>query len=119
MVCYKSGLVFTSSSAAWLAGNCPGLMPGLFFFRSSDGGATWTDANLPVPPGKPENYFSLDGIGCGIPKIHYSTVRSMSLTLSCSNANNNTAQSWLYTSNDGERTWMQNLLLRRTASSPC
>jgi photosystem II stability/assembly factor-like uncharacterized protein len=111
MTCYKSGLAFTSPAMAWITGNCPGLMPGLFFFRSVDGGANWTALILPVPAGKPANYYAQEGeIVCGIPAINYASSSSLVVTLNCQNINNKTAQSWLYASSDGGLTWNQHLL---------
>ncbi len=111
MTCYKSGLAFTSPAMAWITGNCPGLMPGLFFFRSVDGGANWTALILPVPAGKPANYYAQEGeIVCGIPAINYASSSSLVVTLNCQNINNKTAQSWLYASSDGGQTWKQYLL---------
>ena len=109
MSCEKSGLTFTSAASGWITGNCPGLMPKLFIFHTADGGTTWAEADLPVPPGKPENYFA-SGIACGINTFDYSSPRSLALTLTCTNYNNNTAQSWLYTSSDAGQTWNQHLL---------
>ncbi|HEX7394366.1 MAG TPA: hypothetical protein VF313_05515 [Anaerolineaceae bacterium] len=111
MTCYKSGLAFTSPATGWITGNCPGLMPGLFFFRSVDGGANWTALILPVPAGKPANYYAQEGeIVCGIPAINYASSSSLVVTLNCQNINNKTAQSWLYASSDGGQTWKQHLL---------
>ena len=109
MSCVKSGLTFTSAANGWITGNCPGLMPKLFIFRTTDSGATWSEATLPVPPGKAANYFA-SGIACGINAIDYSSARSLALTLTCTNYNNNTAQSWLYGSNDAGATWSERLL---------
>ncbi len=110
MSCVKSGLTFTVATTAWLTGNCPGLMPKLFFYRSSDGGASWTELTLPVPAGKPANYFAQSSIGCGITAINISSARALSLTLGCSNYTNNSAQSWLYISADGGTSWTARML---------
>lgn len=110
MGCTKTGLVFISPQTGWLLGNCPGLMPGLFFFRSDDGGRLWSKADLPAPDGKPEDYFSKDGIGCGINRLDYSSARSLTLTLVCQNYNNNTVQAWTYGTSNGGNTWDRHLL---------
>jgi photosystem II stability/assembly factor-like uncharacterized protein len=109
MGCQKSGFTFTSAASGWITGNCPGLMPKLFIFHTTDGGTTWEEADLPLPPGKPADYFA-SGIACGINAIDYSSARSLALTLTCTNFTNNTAQSWLYTSGDAGQTWRQSLL---------
>ncbi len=109
MSCSKSGLVFTSATSAWLAGNCPGLMPQLFLYSSADGGKSWTAELLPVPEGKPADYFSLSNIGCGISAIQTIAQSSLALTLNCSNYENQTYRSVLYLSQDGQ-SWVQHVL---------
>jgi photosystem II stability/assembly factor-like uncharacterized protein len=109
MSCVKSGIAFTSPASGWITGNCPGLMPKLFIFHTADGGVTWAEVDLPVPPGKPANYFA-SSIACGINAIDYSSARVLALTLTCANYNNNTAQSWLYASTDGGQSWARRLL---------
>lgn len=50
-------LVFTSPDAGWMTGNCPGLLPELFLYRTMDGGKNWQQWNLPAPEGQPGNLF--------------------------------------------------------------
>jgi photosystem II stability/assembly factor-like uncharacterized protein len=109
MSCEKSGIAFTSPASGWITGNCPGLMPKLFIFHTADGGLTWAAVDLPAPPGKPTNYFA-SGVACGINAIDYSSARVLALTLTCTNYNNNTAQSWLYASTDGGQSWARRML---------
>lgn len=110
MGCQKTGMTFTSGSMGWITGNCPGLMPSLFIYRTINSGTSWEAVDLPVPEGKPAEYFSESQIGCGIPDLNYATARNLILTLSCTNFNNNTNQSWLYTSTDGGLTWFDYVL---------
>ena len=110
MGCQKTGLAFTSGSTGWITGNCPGLMPSLFIYRTVNSGTSWDAIDLPVPEGKPAEYFSKSEIGCGIPTLNYATARNLMLTLTCTNFNNSTNQSWLYTSSDGGLTWFDYVL---------
>jgi photosystem II stability/assembly factor-like uncharacterized protein len=105
MGCVKSGLTFNTTISGWLSTNCPGLMPKLVFYHTSDGGATWIDTGLPVPEGKLADFYAQSGIGCGIPQLDYSTARTLMLTLQCNNYNSNGAQAWLYTTGDGGNNW--------------
>jgi len=105
MGCQKTGLAFTTGTTGWITGNCPGLMPGLFIYRTVNSGASWNVVDLPAPQGKTFDYFSRSEIGCGIPSLNYATARNLELTLSCTNTSNSTNQSWLYTSKDGGLTW--------------
>ena len=110
MGCQKTGLAFTSGSIGWIIGNCPGLMPSLFIYKTVNSGTNWNAVDLPVPEGKPAEYFSESQIGCGIPSLNYATARNLVLILSCTNSTNNTNQSWLYTSSDGGLTWFDYVL---------
>lgn len=110
MGCGKSGLTFNTISQGWITTDCPGLMPRLVFYQTSDGGESWNEMSLPVPAGKPANYFAQSEIGCGIPELVFSSARSLLLTLRCSNYNNNTSQSWLYATNDMGINWSQHVL---------
>ena len=110
MGCTKSGFTFTTPQNGWIAGNCPGLAPKLFLYHTVDGGATWSEASLPVPDGKPANYYAQNGIACGISSLHGSLPQALNLTLTCTNANNNTGQSWIYISSDGVSNWVQRTL---------
>jgi len=111
MSCSKSGYTFTSSTSAWITGNCPGLMPYLFIYHSADSGTSWNQVTLPVPDGKPANYFTQGGsIACGLPALNLGDEHELSLTLTCTNLNNSTALSWIYSSSDDGASWSQHPL---------
>ncbi len=107
MGCSKSWLTFNTTSTGWLATNCPGLMPRLVFYHTGDGGTSWEEYGLPVPDGKPADFYAQSGIGCGVPNLDFSTARSLIFTLQCHNYDNNTAQAWLYSTGDGGVNWVQ------------
>jgi photosystem II stability/assembly factor-like uncharacterized protein len=118
MACAKTGLVFANVRTGWLVGNCPGLMPALFFYRTDDGGQHWFLSSLPAPTGKPDDYFSkTDVIGCGVDRIDYSSVRTIMFTLLCHNYENNTYQAWLYRTDDIGESWDRSLLPLITSHS--
>lgn len=99
--CNKSGLVFTDAQEGWLAGDCPGLMPPLFLFHTTDGGANWTQIELPPPA--PEIVVS--GDQCGIPRLAPIPDRSLALTLRCIDFEEEQSQAWLYTTTDNGQSW--------------
>jgi photosystem II stability/assembly factor-like uncharacterized protein len=105
MTCAKSALVFSTDQIAWLAGNCPGLIPAPFLYRSTDGGHTWTSSNLPPPNGQPSNFFSGKPYACGITNWVYTASRDLMFLLRCENPVQNLTLSWLYSSYDGGLTW--------------
>lgn len=100
--CNKSGLLFTSSEEGWLAGNCPGLMQPLFLYRTSDGGATWAQTELPAPEGLEEGNL---GDNCGVPQIAPLSGAGLSLALRCFDFEEESSQAWLYTTEDGGANW--------------
>jgi len=107
MACYKSGLAFTSPEIGWLSGDCPGLMPSLFFFNTADGGTNWSAVNLPAPTGKPANYFNQESVGCGISSFDYTASNTLALSVRCRNLDNDTRQAWLYITRDSGASWSQ------------
>jgi photosystem II stability/assembly factor-like uncharacterized protein len=105
MACGKSALVFSTDQIAWLAGDCPGLMPALFLYRTTNGGRTWTLISPPLPSGQPADFFSGTQFACGIPSWVYTASRDLMFLLRCDNYNQNLTLSWLYSSYDSGTTW--------------
>ncbi len=105
MSCQKTGLAFTDAQNAWLVGDCPGLMPGLFVYHSSDGGQNWDQVALPAPAGQSANLFSQVKSGCGFPGIAHSSAEALIFTLRCQMYETVQPLSWLYVSRDGGMTW--------------
>lgn len=108
--CVKSGLVFTSPTEGWLAGDCPGLiglMPPVFLYHTADGGQTWTQTTLPAPAGETADLSTL-GNNCGIPQLGSINGSTVSLVLRCIDLGQTgvqTAQTWLYVSADTGSSW--------------
>ena len=105
MVCPKTGLAFTDPATAWLSGDCPGLLPYLFLYRSADGGKAWSPVSLIPPDGQPSDLFSSGNEGCGVPALAYTSPRTLYIVVHCSNYNTNTQAAWLYASHDGGQTF--------------
>jgi photosystem II stability/assembly factor-like uncharacterized protein len=105
MGCGKTGLSFTDAQNAWLAGDCPGLMSGLFFYHSQDGGKNWNQVMLPAPSGTQSDLFSRAENGCGILGIPYSSADALVVYLRCQMYEDSNPRSWLVSSRDGGMTW--------------
>jgi photosystem II stability/assembly factor-like uncharacterized protein len=80
-------------------------MPPLFFYHTTDGGATWTQTELPTPEGLPAG--AGDGLGdrCGIPQIALLPDQTAALSLRCFDFEEETSQAWLYTYDQSSATW--------------
>jgi photosystem II stability/assembly factor-like uncharacterized protein len=110
MACAKTGLAFTDEHNAWLVGDCPGLMSGLFFYHSLDGGRNWNQVMLPAPSGAPANMFSRAENGCGILDIPYAGKEGLILFMRCQMYEESNPTGWLYTTMDGGMTWSSRAL---------
>ncbi len=104
--CQKTGLHYVDAQNGWLTGDCMGVAPGLFFMRSSDGGATWNAATLPAPASQPDIYTRQDA-GCGTYSLRFFDPQNAKLSVSCliMGANTITNTHFIYTTADGGQTW--------------
>ena len=77
-----------------------------YFFKTSDGGATWTGVDLPAPAALP-NLFDQNQGYCDMTPPTFFTPTSADLVLNCTQytANASTKQSFLYETTDGGATW--------------
>lgn len=103
--CTKSGLVFTSPTDGWLSGNCPGLMPNLFFYQTTDGGATWAPVPLPAEESLGLEDYNAMGNRCGISQLTGQETATIRFLLSCYGEEQNTFQSYLGISTDQGKSW--------------
>jgi photosystem II stability/assembly factor-like uncharacterized protein len=103
--CNKSGLIFSSAQEGWLAGNCPGLMPPLFLYHTTDGGASWTQTELPAPDALASGAGEGLGNRCGIPQMALLPDQRPLLTLRCFDFDAESSQSWLYSTREGGASW--------------
>jgi photosystem II stability/assembly factor-like uncharacterized protein len=110
MTCGKSGIRFRDGKNGWISGDCPGLMPGIYLYRTGDGGLTWQAVDLPVPNNQPD-VFRKDVSLCGLPMAPvYVGERGVYLVVRCSTGDANTTLSWVYISRDGGQNWVSELL---------
>ena len=100
MACAKTGLSFSTSTNGWLTGDCPGLLPGLFFYTTTDSGQSWQPVALMPPPDHAADFFSKGSPACGIPSLVYNSARATLLSVRCSSGEAGKALAWLYVSKD-------------------
>ncbi|MDR3576764.1 MAG: hypothetical protein P4L50_23110 [Anaerolineaceae bacterium] len=104
MGCDKSGVTFLNSAVAWAAGNCQGVAPILYFYRSGDAGHSWEMAEVPSPTGK-TNLFQSDAEACGATPPVFLSEKDGSFLVQCLDAQNNQASQWLYITRDRGQSW--------------
>ena len=108
--CYKSGMAFIDAKNGWMAGSCSGVMAGVYFYHTSDGGTTWSLVSLPAPKEKPDA-FTNQQAGCGALSPQFVSTTAGMVPIQCVYFDqNNTTQTWLYTTQDGGKTWASSLL---------
>lgn len=77
-------------------------MPHLF--RSSDGGVTWKEIDLPVPAGKPSTFY--DTYACGTFSPNAFSAKLVIIDLRCvDSASYKIESDYVYSTSDGGKTW--------------
>jgi photosystem II stability/assembly factor-like uncharacterized protein len=103
--CAKTGIVFRDALEGWITGDCGGLTPGVYFFKTSDGGRTWRPQALPSPADYPD-LFKSSLSACGAATPHFISSGGYGyLTVRCIPEGNSRPLSWLYTTSDGGGDW--------------
>ncbi len=107
--CSKTSFAFKDAQTGWLAIDCHGVMPGLQFYQTSDGGVTWSPDELPAPADQPD-LFSNQNNACGVEEIHVTSSQTRNALVRCSDFSANTTKSYVYAGDDATGTWAPYLL---------
>ena len=104
--CYKNGMVFLDANTGWVAGDCGGVMSGVYFYKTTDGGKTWTNQTLPAPAAAP-NAFTNQADACGSYPPEFIDAKVGFMSVKCSNlsASTPTTTTWPYITSNGGMTW--------------
>ena len=105
----KTGVVFTSPETGFVSGDYNGVMAGLLFFKTGDGGATWVPVSLPDPAGA-AGIFTKEGNACGGDGLVFHTAQWGELMVRCTNLSSNKSSRWLYTTLNGGISWTSKAL---------
>lgn len=103
MSCSKMGAVFQDAQNGWVSGTCNGVLPGLFLYRTIDGGTTWLPVTLDSPPSNP-TLLNQEGSVCTTYTPIFASKDLAAMFVSCV-LQNGANQGWLYTSRDSGNTW--------------
>jgi photosystem II stability/assembly factor-like uncharacterized protein len=104
--CYKSGMVFLDANTGWVAGDCGGVQAGVYFYKTTDGGETWTSQALPAPATVP-NAFTDQNDACGSFPPQFIDAKTGFISVKCTNLSGATpvTTTWPYLTSDGGTTW--------------
>ena len=104
--CYKSGMVFLDANTGWVAGDCGGVQSGVYFYKTTDGGLTWTNQTLPGPAAAP-NAFTDQNDACGSYPPQFIDAKTGFISVKCANLSGSTptTTTWPYVTTDGGVTW--------------
>ena len=104
--CGKTGMRFVDARNGWLTGDCQGVAPGLFLYRTTDGGATWALVSLPAPDSAAD-LFTRDDAGCGTNSLTFFDALSAKLAVACLILSTDPIETvaFVYTTTDGGESW--------------
>lgn len=101
----KKGAAFIDGRSGWVSGTYDGASPGMYFWRTRDGGVTWQRQILPVPSGMPEDMFISENTVCGADAPIFLDAQSGVMVVTCSSYSFDQPRSWVYVTFDAGQTW--------------
>ncbi len=111
MSCGKNGVWFRDANHGYMAGNCYGVIKGLYLYATNDGGTIWSTVSLPAPSGLADA-FTRDSNVCGADLPKFYDTQKGTLLVSCTDLNANKNYRWTYQTKDGGATWTSAALPR-------
>lgn len=106
--CSKTGIVFADSQMGWLTGDCHAVAPGVFLYKTEDGGSTWNTQEIPVPAGAPADLFNQPYISCGTYDPLFAPPNNIILEVQCNNFESSTTETYVYRTTGGGKNWSIN-----------
>lgn len=109
MSCYKNGVTFIDADNGWVAGDCGGVMAGLYLYRTNDGGAAWEQESLSAPSAYPDLYQN-EQDSCGATAPVMTPALDGYLAVKCTFLADGQNRRWLYTTANGGKSWTPHAL---------
>lgn len=106
--CYKTDMLFTSAQDGWLTGTCSGVAPGVWLYRTGDGGVTWQPVQLPAPESRPDLFTNFEN-GCGSDQPAFLDAQTGFIVVTCEllGTDPRVVDYFLYSTHDGGQSWSQ------------
>jgi photosystem II stability/assembly factor-like uncharacterized protein len=104
MACGKSGVWFRDANHGLLAGNCYGVIKGLYLYATGDGGENWSLVSLPAPVAMTDA-FTNESVACGADAPYFFDNSNGMVVVTCQNMNDNHIARWIYRTSDGGASW--------------
>jgi photosystem II stability/assembly factor-like uncharacterized protein len=103
LACSKSGMAFVDAENGWLSVDCNGVDPQPYLYRTSDGGSTWQELDIPAPPGI-SDFFNKYSCGMHYPTL-FSTTSAIFAMRCRDTATYQIDRDYLYRTSDSGSTW--------------
>ena len=103
---YKNGMTFLNADTGWIAGDFAGTKPGVFFYKTTDGGKTWANQDLPAPASTPDALTS-ESDACSSYPPQFVDANTGYMLVKCTNLSGSTPTNtaWTYKTTDGGINW--------------
>lgn len=108
MSCYKDSAWFLNEHTGFVAGTCGGVIYGLYFYSTSDGGETWNPVELPAPA-EMRDAFTSQAVICLGQNLQGSST-TLKILVRCYSPDSGKDFRWLYVTNDSGLSWKPMLL---------
>jgi photosystem II stability/assembly factor-like uncharacterized protein len=103
LACAKNGMAFADAKTGWLTVDCNGIDSQPYLYRTSDGGSSWEELDIPAPQGD-SDYYNKHACGMHYPTL-FSTTSAIFAMRCRDNATYKIDQDYLYRTSDAGNTW--------------
>jgi photosystem II stability/assembly factor-like uncharacterized protein len=104
--CGKTGMIFTDAQTGWVTGDCNAVVTGAppYLYRTTDGGQSWAEVQLPSPDTQKELFANQD-VGCGTQSPAHFAEKAGVIVVTCYDLPAGTQSAFVYSTADGGASW--------------